>query len=211
MSISIDKIDLYCEAHTSAPSSVLQDLERETHLKTLAPQMVSGYFQGRLLSMISHMVRPKYILEVGTFTGYSAICLAEGLQENGVLHTIEVNPEYQNIIEKYFHKSGYRDKIRLFIGDGLEIIPTLPHLYDLVFIDAAKFSYPRFFDLIFEKVPPGGYILLDNMLWSGKVVQDDQDSDTATLRNFAGVLQNDIRLQNILLPVRDGLMICRKK
>lgn len=205
------KIDQYCQEHTSPPSQTLLELERQTHLKTLAPQMVSGYFQGRMLSMISHMVGPHRILEIGTFTGYSAICLAEGLKTGGILHTIEVNPEYRSIIEEYINKSGNEDKIRLHIGDALEIIPGLDENFQLVFIDAAKFSYPDFFNMVFNKISQGGYILLDNMLWSGKVVKDENDLDTVTLRDFAGTLQNDQRLENILLPIRDGLMICRKK
>lgn len=203
-------IDLYCKTQTSPPSSVLMDLERQTHLKTMAPQMVSGYLQGRLLSMLSHMIKPQYILEIGTFTGYSAICLAEGLIENGCLHTIEINPEYQSMINEYIERSGNKDRITLYLGDALEIIPTLNYAYDMVFIDATKVSYPAFFDLIFSKTNEGGYILLDNMLWSGKVIREDSDLETVTLRDFAGRLKDDLRLENILLPVRDGLMICRK-
>lgn len=204
------EIDAYCESQTSPPSQVLMDLERQTHLKTMAPQMASGYLQGRLLSMLSHMIKPQYILEIGTFTGYSAICLAEGLSEEGCLHTIEINPEYQSMIHEYIDRSGNGDRITLYQGDALEIIPKLEYSYDVVFIDATKVSYPDFFDLIFDKTNRGGYILLDNMLWSGKVIREDADPETKTLRNFAGRLKDDSRLENILLPVRDGLMICRK-
>jgi predicted O-methyltransferase YrrM len=188
----------------------LKELERQTFLKTLAPQMISGYYQGRLLSIISHMIRPKQILEIGTFTGYSALCLAEGLAEDGMLHTIEINPEYQKISRKYISEAGLDSKITLYSGDALEIIPQLNYKFDLVFIDASKVSYSHYFGLIINKTSTGGFILADNMLWSGKVLQDDSDADTVALRNFARELQDDIRLQNILLPIRDGLMICRK-
>ncbi|MBK8506975.1 MAG: class I SAM-dependent methyltransferase [Saprospiraceae bacterium] len=203
-------IQQYCQDHTSPPSLILQDLERQTYLKTLAPQMISGYFQGRLLSMLSQMIRPKTILEIGTFTGYSAICLAEGLLPNGKLHTIEVNPEYHSLSQQYFVKAVLSNMIEQYLGDALTIIPRLNLTFDLVFIDASKVSYPLYFDLIFEKTSGGGYILVDNMLWSGKVLEDDDDPETNALRNFAKKLQDDTRLENILLPIRDGLMICRK-
>ena len=210
MTRKLKTIEQYCREHTSPPSSILQELERQTYLKTLAPQMISGYFQGRLLSMVSQMIRPKNILEIGTFTGYSAICLAEGLVPGGRLHTIEVNPEYQSLSQKYFAAAAPGNTIQQHLGDALTIIPTLNHLFDLVFIDASKVSYPLYFDLIFEKTSTGGFILADNMLWSGKVLGGDDDAETDALRNFARSLQDDVRLENILLPIRDGLMICRK-
>ncbi len=200
----------YCEAHTSPPSDILQELERQTYLRALAPQMISGYYQGRLLSMISQMVRPKRILEIGTFTGYSALCLAEGLTEDGLLYTIEINPEYEKMAMDYISKSGYQAKIRLHVGDALEIIPRLEDKFDLVFIDAAKISYPFYFELIMDKIESGGFILADNLLWSGKVLRPETDADTVTLRNFAKDIQEDPRLQNILIPIRDGLMLCRR-
>jgi caffeoyl-CoA O-methyltransferase len=200
----------YCEAHTSPPSDILQELERQTYLRTLAPQMISGYYQGRLLSMISQMVRPKRILEIGTFTGYSALCLAEGLTEDGLLHTIEINPEYEKMATDYISKSGYQTKIRLHVGDALEIIPRLEEKFDLVFIDAAKISYPFYFELIIDKIVSGGFILADNLLWGSKVLRPDTDADTVALRNFARSIQEDPRLQNILIPIRDGLMLCRR-
>lgn len=200
----------YCEAHTSPPSDILQELERQTYLRALAPQMISGYYQGRLLSMISQMVRPKRILEIGTFTGYSALCLAEGLTEDGLLHTIEINPEYEKMAMDYISKSGYQAKIRQHVGDALEIIPRLEDKFDLVFIDAAKISYPFYFELIMDKIESGGFILADNLLWSGKVLRPETDADTVTLRNFAKDIQEDPRLQNILIPIRDGLMLCRR-
>lgn len=200
----------YCEAHTSPPSDILQELERQTYLRALAPQMISGYYQGRLLSMISQMVRPKRILEIGTFTGYSALCLAEGLTEDGLLYTIEINPEYEKMAMDYISKSGYQAKIRLHVGDALEIIPRLEDKFDLVFIDAAKISYPFYFELIMDKIESGGFILADNLLWSGKVLRPETDADTVTLRNFARSIQEDPRLQNILIPIRDGLMLCRR-
>lgn len=200
----------YCEAHTSPPPEILEELERQTYLRTLTPQMISGYYQGRLLSMISQMVRPKRILEIGTFTGYSALCLAEGLTEDGLLHTIEINPEYEKMAMDYISKSGYQRMIRLHVGDALEIIPRLEDKFDLVFIDAAKISYPFYFELIMDKIVSGGFILADNLLWDGKVLRPDSDPDTVTLRNFARSIQEDPRLQNILIPIRDGLMLCRR-
>lgn len=205
-----NNLQQYCLEHTSPPSLILQDLERQTYLKTLAPQMISGYFQGRLLSMLSKMIRPDTILEIGTFTGYSAMCLAEGLLPGGKLHTIEVNPEYQSLSRQYFAEAGFDDRIQQYLGDALSIIPKLDLTFDLVFIDASKVSYPIYFDIIFEKTRAGGFILADNMLWSGKVLKEDDDDETTALRNFAKILQDDDRLENILLPIRDGLMICRK-
>ncbi|NND31773.1 MAG: methyltransferase domain-containing protein [Saprospiraceae bacterium] len=200
----------YCKEHTSLPGRALQDLERKTHLTTLAPQMISGHIQGRFLSMISHLLRPKNVLEIGTFTGYSAICLAEGLASDGRVHTIEVNPEYATMSLHAAQDAGFQDKIVFYLGDALELIPKLEIDFDLVFIDAAKMSYQDYFELIFTKVIKGGFILMDNLLWGGKVITDANDAETNALRTFAHQIQNDARLENILLPIRDGLMICRK-
>ena len=210
MSKKKSNIEAYCERHTSAPGLVLQELERKTYLTTLAPHMVSGHLQGRLLSMISHLLRPSSILEIGTFTGYSAICLAEGLSPGGKLHTIEVNPEFQTLSRHYAEAAGFADRINFYIGDAVELIPTFDFTFDLVFIDAAKISYQQYFDLIIDKMEIGGVILADNLLWSGKVVTEASDQDTNAIRSFAENMHNDVRLENILLPVRDGLMICRK-
>ncbi len=200
----------YAEMHTSPESPMLQSLERETHLKMLRPGMLSGKLQGRLLSMFSYMLRPSAILEIGTFTGYSALCLAEGLAENGILDTIEANEEYEPVIRKYIAAAGLENKIRLHIGDALKIIPTLKKTFDLVFIDAGKRDYPQYYDQVFGKVRPGGFIIADNVLWKGKVTEDNQDVDTAILNGFNKRMLNDPRVENILLPLRDGLMVARK-
>lgn len=201
----------YCEAHTSPPSKVLYELERETHLKTLAPQMLSGRLQGQFFSFLSKIYRPKTILEIGTFTGYSAICLSEGLAEGGVLHTIEANPELEQLIRKYIGKAGLEDKIVLHIGQAAAIIPSLQLEWDLVFIDANKQQNALFYDLIFEKVKPGGIIVVDNVLWSGKVITNAKDEDTQLIRAFNDKVNQDERVENMILPIRDGILIARKR
>lgn len=207
----INAIHDYSEAHTTPPDQVLYELERETHLKTLAPQMMSGHLQGFFLQMISQLKRPKTILEVGTFTGYASICLARGLADEGRLYTIEVNEELAYISNKYFDKAGLAEKINPIIGDATTVIPTLNTFFDLVFIDAGKMDYALHYDLVFEKINPGGLILADNVLWSGKVVNREYDKDTASIRAFNQKIQNDERVENILLPIRDGLIVARKK
>ena len=200
----------YCIAHTSLEPPLLYELERETYLKTLAPQMSSGHLQGQFLRFLSKMKQPKTILEIGTFTGYSAICLASGLKENGVLHTIEVNEELESIIMKYVEKAQLQDKIKLHIGDAKTIIPKLKLTYDIVFIDAGKNDYASYYDLVFDMVNPGGLILADNVLWSGKVMEKKQRKDAALLDAFNKKIQSDPRVENILLPIRDGLIIAQK-
>jgi len=200
----------YCEQHSTAPSKVLYQLERETHLKTLAPQMLSGPLQGRLLSLLSKMIRPKRILEVGTFTGYAALSLAEGLSDEGRLHTIEVNPELEYLIRKYIRKAGLENQITLHMGDAEEVIPQLEERFDLVFLDAGKRDYDRHYDLVIEKVNPGGLILADNVLWSGKVVDAEYDQDTHEIDAFNKKILADERVENLILPIRDGLQIARK-
>lgn len=206
----MDKLREYCEAHTSPASSILYELERETNLKTLAPQMLSGPLQGQLLRFISLLHRPKFVLEVGTFTGYASICLAAGLQEAGQLHTIEVNEELEYLIRKYIDKAGLAKQIQLHIGDARQIIPTLDLSFDLVFIDAGKRDYPFYYELILEKVSPGGIILADNVLWGGKVLAPSKDTDTEMMKAFNEMIQQDQRVENVLLPIRDGLTIIRK-
>ncbi len=201
----------YCEAHTFPQSDILYQLERETHLKTLAPQMLSGHLQGRFLAMLSRIKQPKTILEVGTFTGYAALCMAEGLPEGGQLHTIEVNPELEFLIRKYIDKAGMQEKIHLHIGDAAKVIPTLDLSFDLAFMDAGKMDYPHHYELIVEKMNPGGILLADNVLWSGKVVQEEFDADTEGIRTFNKKVQEDERVENILLPIRDGIMMMIKK
>ena len=208
----IRKINQYCEAHTSPQPPLLHQLERETHLKTLAPQMLSGHLQGQLLGMLSKLLCPKAILEIGTFTGYASICLAQGLAEGGALHTIEANPELEHFIRKYIGLAGLEDKIHLHIGDAREVIPSLEGPFDMVFIDAGKQDYSLYYDLVIGKVRSGGLIIADNVLWSGKVVTDERESDpdTRSIHRFNEKVQEDKRVENVLLPVRDGLLFARK-
>lgn len=204
------KIDDYCEAHTSPDSDILHALVRDTHLKTLAPRMLSGHLQGRFLSLISKLMRPKRVLEIGTFTGYSALCFTEGLADDGILYALEANDELAYLIEKYVEKSGFQGKIVLKIGNALEIIPTLDETFDLVFIDAGKRDYPAYYDLVIDKVRSGGLIMADNILWSGKVAEEKKDLDTQILDGFNKKILNDPRVENVLLPLRDGIMMAYK-
>ncbi|MFD1552803.1 methyltransferase [Putridiphycobacter roseus] len=208
-----EAIEEYAESHTSAESALLYDLNRETHLNVLIPRMLSGHLQGRTLSMLSHMIRPKNILEIGTYTGYSALCMAEGLVENGSIDTIDLNEELQPIIHKYWDQSPFKDQINLHIGNALSIIPTLKKEYQLVFIDADKENYMAYYHLLFDLVPSGGYILADNVLWSGNVLEkpEEMSESTKAITAFNTFIQNDERVENILLPIRDGLTIIRKK
>ncbi len=205
------KVTEYAEAHTSDLGDVLKALERETHLKTLAPQMLSGPHQGQLLRFISLMHRPERILEIGTYTGYAAICLCAGLPEDGQLHTIEVNRELEWIARKYFKLAGVENKITLHVGDAKIILPELEEQYDLVFIDAGKLDNEFYYELSLNRLNTGGLILIDNVLWSGKVVEKERDIDTASIRAFNDKIQEDKRVENLLLPIRDGLTIVRKK
>lgn len=200
----------YCEAHSTAPSAVLNELERETHLKTLAPQMLSGRLQGQLLKLLCLIFQPKSVLEIGTFTGYAAISMAEGIPEGSVLHTIEVNEELEYLIRKYIDKAGMNDKIQLHIGDAQIIVPSLAETFDMAFIDAGKRDYVKFYEMVLEKIRPGGLIFADNVLWSGKVLEESKDQDTNMLKDFNRMIQEDVRVENVLLPIRDGLVIVRK-
>ncbi len=205
------EIDKYCVAHTSPESELLGKLNRETHAKVLQARMLSGHFQGRLLAMFSQMLQPENILEIGTYTGYSALCMAEGLIENGKLITIDVNEELESFVRSYFEQSVFHEKIDFRIGNALDIIPTLTETFDMVFIDADKLNYAKYYDLVFDKVRPGGYIISDNVLWSGKVADNTKnDKDTVSIRAFNQKLHLDNRVENILLPIRDGLMVVRK-
>jgi caffeoyl-CoA O-methyltransferase len=203
----------YCERFTTPPGEVLYQLERETFLKTLAPQMMSGHLQGALLRLISQLAAPQRILEIGTFTGYATICLAAGLRPDGILHTIEANPELQFFWEKYFPMAGIHKQVQTHIGDAKKIIKGLAGPFDLVFIDAGKLDYALYYDLVIDKLNPGGLILADNVLWSGKVAgpEQDYDMDTATLHAFNKKVQEDQRVENVLLPIRDGLIAIRKR
>jgi caffeoyl-CoA O-methyltransferase len=207
-----ERLNAYAEQHTSSESDLLNDLNRQTHLKILQPRMLSGHIQGRLLSMFSQMIQPKCILEIGTYTGYSALCMAEGLQKDGKLITIDVNEELAPFTKSYFDKSDYAKQIDFRIGNAMEIIPSLNETIDLVFIDADKENYSNYFDLVIDKVSKGGFIIADNVLWSGKVIEPikPNDKDTQALVEFNTKIHNDPRVENVLAPVRDGLMIIRK-
>jgi caffeoyl-CoA O-methyltransferase len=205
-----DDIADYIEAHTAGESDLLKKINRETHAKVLKPRMLSGQLQGRYLSMISHLLKPKNILEIGTYTGYSAICLAEGLAEDGKLITIDINEELETRVRDYFEQAGLSKKVEYRIGNALTIIPTLEQQFDLVFIDADKENYSRYYDLIFDKVKVGGIILADNVLWSGKITMSKPDKDTRALLEFNAKINDDTRVENVLLPVRDGIMMARK-
>lgn len=207
-----EKLDDYVVAHSQEEPELLQQLTRETYQKILQPIMLSGPYQGRVLSMISKLIRPKTILELGTFTGYATLCLAEGLQSDGEIHTIDVNEELEDFQRKYFDKSGYGLQIHQHLGSALEIIPTLDKKFDLVFIDADKPNYVNYFHLIIDKLNSGGIILSDNVLWHGKVIEplDEKDNSTKAVLEFNTLLKNDKRIETVLLPIRDGLTISRK-
>jgi len=206
-----DELLRYIEAHTAAEDALLKKINRETHAHVLKSRMLSGQVQGRFLSMISKMVRPKTVLEVGTYTGYSALCMAEGLQPGGKLITIDINEELEGRVRKYFMASDYASQIDFRIGNALKIIPELTATFDLVFIDADKENYSSYFDLVIGKVAPGGIILADNVLWSGKVVEPKPDKDTQAILDFNAKIQKDDRVENILLSLRDGVMMIRRR
>lgn len=206
-----DKLLSYCENFSEPESDLLKQLNRETHLKIRSPRMLSGHLQGRLLSFLSKIQQPKFILEIGTYTGYSALCLAEGLQENGKLITIDPNEETNFFAKQFFQKSPFANKIELIENNAQQVIPSLSQKFDLVFIDADKANYALYFDLVIDKVNSGGLIIADNVLWSGKILDETKDEDTQSIHNFNQKIQNDKRVENLLLPVRDGLLIMRKK
>lgn len=208
-----EKIDNYAGAHTASESEILAKLNRETYAKVLIPRMLSGHIQGRMLATFSYMIKPKRILEIGTYTGYSAICLAEGLIENGKLHTIDINEELEDMVNKYIAEANLMAKIEMHVGNAMEIVPTLKEDWDLVFIDADKENYSNYFELVIENLKPGAFIIADNVLWSGKVTEpiDAKDEETQALADFNKKMQEDKRVENVLFPVRDGLMVCRVK
>lgn len=205
-----EDISAYCERFTQPESEVLQELNRETYAKVLMPRMLSGHLQGRFLSFISQMIQPKNILEIGTYTGYSALCMAEGLAAGGKLITIDINEELEDMVNRYIDKAGLTGTIDMRIGNALDIVPTLGMKFDLVFIDADKGNYSNYFDLVIDQLNPGGYILADNVLWSGKVLDDKQDDDTAALVAYSEKLKADPRVEQLMLPIRDGILIARK-
>jgi predicted O-methyltransferase YrrM len=209
----LDKeLDDYVCSYTAEESELLKELNRETHAKVLQPRMLSGHLQGRVLSMLSHMIKPKRILEIGTYTGYSAICLAEGLAEGGKIHTIDINEELQKMIENYVNSAGLSDTIKIHIGNALEIVPELDEDWDLIFIDADKENYINYYKMIAPKLKAGAYVIADNVLWSGKVIDDydSLDEETRALVDYSKMAHQDPEMENVLFPIRDGLMICRK-
>ncbi len=206
-------LQTYLENHCEPEPAVLQKIAHETHLKVLRPHMISGHYQGRLLSFFSKLIQPNLILEIGTFTGYSTICLAEGLAENGKIDTIEVNPELEEMLKSNFLASGYEDKIHLFIGEAFDIFPLLLHkIYDIAFIDADKRNNHKYYEFIIDNIRPGGLIIVDNTLRKGKIADPGfQETDMVLLREFNDKITADQRVENLILPIRDGLMIIRKK
>ena len=206
-----DALENYIQNHSEDEPLLLQELTRETHLKVIQPRMITGHFQGRVLSMLSKIIYPKNILEIGTYTGYSAICLAEGLQKDGKLHTIDPNEELVHMQRTYFDKSGYGKQIIQHTGDALKIVPSFDIKFDLVFIDAEKVNYDKYFEAVIQKMRPGGIILSDNVLWSGKVVEplNPKDKATKTLLDYNRKLKKDPRVETVLLPIRDGLTLSR--
>jgi predicted O-methyltransferase YrrM len=208
-----EELDQFITSNTQKEPAILAELNHETWEKVLIPRMLSGHFQGRVLSMLSHMIHPLTVLEIGTYTGYSAICLAEGLQKGGEIYTIDINEELESMVNKYIEKSKLKNTIINQIGNAIDIIPSLTKKFDLVFIDADKLNYSNYYDLVFDKVNTGGYIIADNVLWSGKVTEarENLDADTIALIDFSEKVTKDDRVQNVLFPIRDGLMVVRKK
>ena len=206
-------LQTYLENHCEPEPEILKKIARETHLKVLRPHMISGHYQGRLLSFFSKLLQPKFILEIGTFTGYATICLAEGLAENGQIDTIEVNPELEDLLKSNFKAAGFEEKINLFIGEAFDILPVLLHkIYDIAFIDADKRNNYKYYELILDNIRPGGLIIVDNILRKGKITDPDlQEKDVVLLREFNDKITDDSRVENLILPIRDGLMIIRKK
>lgn len=208
-----NEIDKYILNHIGPEDEILKELDRDTHLNVLGARMISGHLQGKVLTMLSKMIRPKTILEIGTFTGYSAICLAKGLQKNGQLFTIEIDDELETRAKRYFEKAGIVENVIQLIGPALEIIPTLNETFDLVFIDAHKPEYPDYYKAVFDKVKSGGYIIADNTLWSGKVLEEPAEDDfyTRGIIEFNSIIKNDDRVEQVILPLRDGMTLIRKK
>lgn len=207
------ELEQYILHHIDSEGQLLSQLNRDTHVNLLRPRMLSGHLQGRILKMICRMIAPVRILELGTFTGYSALCMAEALPDNGELHTIEIDDELETFIRKYFDRSPYRDRIHLHIGDAREVVPRLDGSFDMVFIDANKRLYCDYYDLVFNKVRPGGFILADNTLWDGKILQSPLPSDAQTIgiMRFNEKVATDTRVEKVILPLRDGLTLIYKK
>ena len=209
-----EDIDQYVCSHTEVETELLSVINRDTNANVMRPRMLSGHLQGRVLAMLAKMIAPKVVLEIGTYTGYSALCFAEGLQEGGKVITLDINEEIEDRVRDHFSKSDYNDQIDYTIGNALDLIPTIDDKLDLVFIDADKINYPQYYDLIFDKLNKGAFIIIDNVLWSGKVVEGRRkklDKDTEAIIAFNKQVHDDERVENVLFPIRDGLMILRKK
>jgi caffeoyl-CoA O-methyltransferase len=204
------EIEYYISNHTNKESDLLSKLNRETWAKVLMPRMLSGHIQGQVLSLFSNITNPTNIIEIGTYTGYSALCLAEGLKADGELHTIDINEEHTMVAEKYFNKSKFSKNINQHIGNAIDIIPKINKKFQLAFIDADKENYSNYFDLLIDKIDVNGIIIADNVLWSGKVTKSTMDKETRELDSYNKKVNSDTRVENVLLSVRDGLMICRK-
>ena len=206
------EIENYSLSHTSEENDLLKDLNRQTHVQVLQPRMLSGHLQGRILSMFSCMIRPSRVLEIGTYTGYSALCIAEGISENGKIITIDSNKELESFTRTYFSKSKFNDQIEFIVGNALNVIPQLEETWDLIFIDADKENYLNYYELVLKNVRKGGFIIADNVLWSGKVTQEisPNDNETSGIVEFNKKVNEDSRVENVLVPVRDGLMVLRK-
>lgn len=211
--INNDKLDEYLINHSEKEPELLSNLNRETNLKVLQPRMISGSYQGRLLSVISKIINPKKILEIGTFTGYSTLCLAEGLDENGEIHTVDINEELFDLQRKYFKKSSFNNNITQHLGNALDIIPKLDRDFDLIFLDADKINYPKYLDILIVRLKKGGVLLSDNVLWDGKVLNEisHKDKSTKAIVKYNELLNNRSDMDSVILPIRDGITISRKK
>lgn len=211
MLIELNSLDAYLENTTDEESTLLKLIDRETHLKETMPHMVSGHYQGRVLSMLSKLVVPRLALEIGTFTGYATLCLAEGLSKDGTLHTIDINEEQQDRVQGYFDQSPFASQIQYHIGDAADVLPQIGGVFDLVFIDADKRRNLYYFNEVVDRVRSGGLVLVDNVLWKGRVFEDSPDKPTQRIIELNSVLANDQRIEKLILPIRDGLFVLRKK
>jgi len=211
--VDFEKLDNYVLAHIDPEQELLRKLNRDTYVKILRPRMLSGHLQGRILKMFVRMIRPRRVLEIGTFTGYSALCIAEGLPEGGIVYTIDVNDELEEFTGSFFEQSPYRNKIKYLLGDALTIIPTIDETFDLVFIDADKREYLQYYNAVFEKICAGGFIIADNTLWDGKVIEsiDPKDEQTIGIEQFNDFAAQDERVETVIIPLRDGMTILQKK
>ena len=207
-----DRLLEYIEQHTRLEPAVLQKLNKETYTKVLTPRMLAGHLQGRVLAMFSKMIQPKQVLEIGTYTGYSAICWTEGLKQGGMVHTIDINEELEEMVMRYLEEAGVTQKVKTYIGNAMDVIASINEEFDIVYIDADKVNYSNYFDLVFPKVRSGGFIIADNVLWSGKVIdpENEMDEDTRAIVQYCKKVTEDERVENVLFPIRDGLMVARK-